>query len=153
MFEIRKVSEDDIPLIRALTFRVWPQTYEKLLSRDQIEYMLELMYSENSLRNQFKEGSRFIIVYEDGDPVGFASYANIGGTTWKLHKLYILPNQQGKGTGKLVIDHIINEVKQSNASCLQLQVKRDNKARFFYEKLGFRIIDSIDFDIGKGYFM
>jgi hypothetical protein len=32
-------------------------------------------------------------------------------------------------------------------------VNRYNKARAFYEKLGFVVIDEKDFDIGNGYFM
>jgi diamine N-acetyltransferase len=36
---------------------------------------------------------------------------------------------------------------------LQLQVNRRNKAKSFYEKLGFIIIKEFDFDIGNGYVM
>ena len=59
----------------------------------------------------------------------------------------------GKGTGKFVIDHIIKEIQQQGASALQLQVNRHNKARSFYEKIGFTVIEEADFDIGNGYFM
>jgi hypothetical protein len=34
-----------------------------------------------------------------------------------------------------------------------LQVARKNKAKYFYEKLGFTVIATADFDIGNGYFM
>lgn len=153
MFEIKNATKVDIPLIRELTFRVWPQTYASLLPKDQIEYMLKLMYSEESLENQMKEGSRFVIIYDDGNPVGFAAFEEIKPSIWKLHKLYILPNQQGKGTGRFMLDHIIDSIKQQNAKALQLQVKRDNKAKDFYEKQGFTIIETADFDIGNGYFM
>jgi ribosomal protein S18 acetylase RimI-like enzyme len=70
-----------------------------------------------------------------------------------LHKLYVLPGQQGKGSGKFMMDHILNEIKKEGATAIQLQVKRDNKARFFYEKLGFYISKEIDLDIGNGYLM
>lgn len=153
MHEIQAATENDIPLIRELTFRVWPQTYALLLSPDQISYMLDMMYSEASLQRQMKEGCTFIIVREDNEPAGFASYQQTGPGLFKLHKLYVLPNQQGKGTGRLMIDYIIHEIQQQGATRLQLQVKRDNKARFFYEKLGFSIIEEADFDIGNGYLM
>lgn len=154
MFEIKKATIKEIPLIRELTFRVWPQTYASILSQEQIDYMLELMYSEASLQNQMtKEGSQFIIVYEDGNPVGFASFAETEPKRWKLHKIYILQNQQGKGTGRFVIDHIIEEIKKKGASSLFLQVNKHNKAKLFYEKLGFREVDFINLDIGNGFFM
>jgi len=154
VFEIRRATLDDIPLIRELNFRIWPQTYAPILSQEQIDYMLDLMYSEASLTRQMtKEGCHFIIVYENGNPVGFASFNETEAGIWKLNKIYILPNQQGKGTGRFTLDYIINTIKVKGAKSLQLQVNRYNKAKDFYEKLGFSVIKIADFDIGKGYFM
>ena len=57
MFDIRKAGVDDISLIRELTFRVWPQTYASILTQEQIDYMLEMIYSENSLQKKItKDG-------------------------------------------------------------------------------------------------
>lgn len=153
MFSIRKAFEKDIPLIRKLTFEVWPQTYAAIISQQQIDYMLEMMYSETSLQKQMGEGIQFILVYDEEAPVGFAAYQQIQPGVYKLHKIYILTSQQGKGTGKFVIDHIIHDIKQKGAGGLQLQVNRHNRARSFYEKLGFAVIEEADFDIGNGYFM
>ncbi len=85
--------------------------------------------------------------------MGFAAYQEIEPTLFKLHKIYILATQQGKGTGKFLISHIIKTIKELGAFSLQLQVNRDNKAKFFYEKNGFTIIQEADFDIGNGFFM
>ena len=153
LFKIRNATADDIGLIRELTFKVWPQTYAAIISQQQIDYMLETMYSEASLKKQMDEGCRFIIVFDEEEPAGFAAYQEIRPTTWKLHKIYILTTQQGKGTGKFVIDHLIKEIQQQGAVTLQLQVNRHNKARSFYERLGFAVIEEADFDIGNGYFM
>ena len=153
MRSIQKIAEQDIPLIRQLTFQVWPQTYAALLTPQQIEYMLDLMYSEESLRRQMSEGAQFIAVYDAGEPVGFASYQQIKPAVYKLHKLYVLPSQQGKGTGRFMIDWIINEITPLGARALQLQVYKKNKAKSFYEKLGFAVIKDINIDIGNGFFM
>mgnify|MGYP001589001185 FL=1 len=153
MFSIRNASAADIPLIRELTFKVWPQTYKALLTPEQIEYMLGLMYSESSLAGQMESGILFLIVYDGQEPVGFAACEETGLRLWKLHKLYILQSQQGKGTGRFVIDHIIDKIKKDGAEALHLQVKRDNPAQDFYKKIGFEIIEEKDFDIGNGYFM
>jgi diamine N-acetyltransferase len=154
MFEIRKATAVDIPLIRELTFLVWPQTYTSILTQQQINYMLEMMYSESSLEKQMtKDGCQFIIVYEDGNPVGFASYGEEEPQRWKLNKIYILENQQGKGTGKYVINYIIEEIKKHKARSLFLQVNQYNKAKYFYERLGFNEVDFVNLDIGNGFFM
>lgn len=153
MYNIRNASVEDIPLIRELTFKVWPQTYAALLSAAQIEYMLEMMYSEQSLQKQIDGGAAFIIVFEKGEPVGFASYQEIKPAAYKLHKLYILPSQQGKGTGRYVIDHILQTIKEKGAATLQLQVNKHNKAKDFYERTGFTVLEEIKLDIGSGYVM
>jgi diamine N-acetyltransferase len=153
VYKIVKATTEDVPLIRELAFKVWPQTYAPILTLAKIEYMLDLMYSEKSLQNQMKDGAEFIIVYEDQEPVGFASYQEMKPTIFKLHKIYVLPNQQGKGTGRFIIDDIIGTIQPGGATALQLQVNRDNKARYFYEKLGFTIIEEIDLDIGNGHYM
>jgi len=152
-FKIRKASARDIPLIRELCFKVWPQTYAPILSQAKIDYMLELMYSSSSLEKQMQSGSQFVLAYENSEPVGFAAYLKKSPSTFKLDKIYVLPSQQGKGTGRFLIDYIIGEIEAVGATALQLQVNRKNKAKKFYEKLGFVVLEEQDIDIGNGFFM
>ena len=154
MLSIRKATAANIPLIRELTFAIWPQTYSSIISQQQINYMLEMMYNPATLQKQMEEECcTFIIVYDADEAIAFASYNETEPQLWKLNKIYILPSQQGKGTGKFIIRYIVNEIKSRHAKALQLQVNRENKAKYFYEKLGFKIIQTADFDIGNGYFM
>ena len=154
MLTVTKATSADIPLIRKLTFEIWPKTYSDVISKKQIDYMLEIMYNPATLQKQIEEdGCTFIIVYDDKEPVAFASYNETEPQLWKLNKIYILSSQQGKGTGKFIINYIVDEIKAKQAKALQLQVNRENKAKDFYERLGFKIIKTADFDIGNGYFM
>ena len=146
----------DIPLIRELTFKIWPVTYGPILSREQIDYMLEMMYSPASLEQQMLEqGHRFVIAYESSQPAGFASFSqkDIDNAAYKLHKIYVLPGLQGKGVGKKLVDHIIQSILPAGAKTLELNVNRHNTAKTFYEKQGFEIVRTEDIAIGKGYFM
>lgn len=153
MFSARPAATADIELIRQLTFRVWPQTYAPILSPEQIEYMLDMMYSPASLEKQMNDGARFVIAYDGDEPVGFASFQEIKPAVYKLHKLYVLTSQQGKGTGRFLVDHICGLIQPSGARSLQLQVNKRNKAKTFYEKLGFTVIEEMMLDIGNGYYM
>jgi len=154
MLSVTKATVTDIPLIRQLTLAIWPQTYSDIISKAQIDYMLNQMYNPTTLQKQMEEdGCTFIIVYDDKEPVAFASYNETEPAIWKLNKIYILYSQQGKGTGKFIINYIVDEIKEKQAKALQLQVNRQNKAKDFYERIGFKIIQTADFDIGNGYFM
>ncbi len=150
---IRNASVDDIELIRNLNLQVWPQTYSHLITPEQISYMLEIMYSRESLKKQMTEDHQFIILYDNNILIGFASYSEIEPHIFKLHKLYILPAHHGGGKGRFVIEHIQNNILAKGAKALQLNVNRNNVAKIFYERLGFEVIRKEDIDIGNGYFM
>ena len=156
MQEIHKAGIKDIDLVQELAFSIWPDAYGVVLSKDQLNYMLELIYSKDAITKQIELGHQFILVYENDIAVGFASYSpKITGNQaiFRLHKLYVLPSQQGKGTGKLLLNFILEEIKQTGAKILELNVNRHNKAFHFYTKLGFTISKEEDIDIGNGYFM
>lgn len=153
MQRIRIATVDDIPLIRELTYQVWPQTYRDILTEAQIEYMLDMMYSPSSLQQQMQDGCHFIIVYQNEEPVGFASGQLINTNIGKLHKIYVIPAAQKTGAGKLLLQHVYDFIKSQGGTALQLQVNRHNNARYFYEKEGFEVIEEADFAIGNGYYM
>jgi len=150
---IRKAYPADIPLIRNLALKIWPVTYAQILSIEQMNYMLDKMYSEEALLNDMNNKIEFILVYDGVEVVGFAAYGWIEPGVCKLHKIYLLPATQGKGFGKFTITQIIKALQKRKASALQLNVNRHNKAKDFYEKIGFAVIREEDIDIGNGYFM
>ena len=154
-FSIRLAGASDIPLIVNLATKIWPITYKDILTPAQLAYMMEMIYSPASLQRQMKEnGHQFIIVFDETKDLGFASYSPImAKEVFKLHKIYVLTNQQGKGLGKGIVDWIIREIAVDGAHALRLNVNRFNKAKQFYEKLGFTVIGEEDIDIGNGYFM
>jgi GNAT superfamily N-acetyltransferase len=150
---IRKAYPGDIPLIRDMAYKIWPQTYSSILSQEQLEYMLGRLYNEKTLHEQMEQDVEFILAYDGVHPVGFASFGLLTPGVYKLHKLYVLPSQQGKGTGRFIIEQLVKAMKTKGATTLQLNVNRQNKAMSFYEKLGFAVIRQEDIDIGNGYFM
>lgn len=152
---IHEASQLEIEIIQSLIQRIWKPTYHKILSEDQMDYMLERMYDPLTLRNQMDEGHKFLLLNEDSSPVGFAGfqfdYPEPG--ICKLHKLYLLPETQGKGLGKMLIHEVIEQAKQAGQQSLWLNVNRHNKAFDFYKRYGFEIRGEEDIDIGNGYFM
>lgn len=154
MTTIRDAVIQDIPLIRELAFAIWPQTYGAILSKGQLDYMMDLIYSPAALKRQMEEGDRFLVLEMNGIPEGFASFGAIEpAATFKLHKLYIRPDRQKSGFGKMLLEQVIAMVGALEGAALQLNVNRFNKARQFYERMGFRVLREEDIDIGQGYFM
>ncbi|MFT4023131.1 MAG: GNAT family N-acetyltransferase [Flavihumibacter sp.] len=151
---IRNADQDDIPTIGWLAHQVWPVAYGQLIPAAQLDYMLDLFYSPASLEKQIREWNhRFIIAEINLQEVGFASYSHLHNGLWKLHKLYVLPELQGKGIGRALIDMVEEEVRTHQGAHLVLNVKKDNPAIRFYESLGFSIERAEIIDIGQGYRM
>lgn len=115
MYNIRNAGTEDIPLIRHLAQTIWPDAYSAIISKEQLDYMLDLMYSDASLQKQFADGCHFILLLDDERTVGFASFQEVGPPVWKLHKLYILTAEQGKGAGRFMIDHIVSTIRPLGA--------------------------------------
>jgi len=155
MITIRKAKEQDIEVIRDIAAATWPSTYLDIIGQNQIDYMLDKMYNKGELLNQLMEGHIFLIAEDNENQFGFAGYSvvNHEERVYKLHKLYVLPSAHGKGVGKILINEVFNQVKDSGASALQLNVNKHNKAKDFYLKGGFTIKESVKIDIGEGYVM
>jgi len=153
--QIVVASKEQLPNVRELALKIWPVTYKSVISEGQIDYMLDMMYSNDSLEKQLQNNRIFLLVEEDNHFVGFASYElhcdNSNKT--KIHKLYVLPETQGKGIGRQLIDCIAQIALSNENSILQLTVNKYNKAKDFYIKNGFEITDEAVFDIGNGYIM
>ncbi len=152
---IRKATTSDIPLIRDIAMAIWPQTYTSIVGSAQVDYMLNQFYTPSALQQQMADGQQFLLAYDDeGLPAAFASYSPFDDHSYKLNKLYILPDRQGKGMGRAVMEHVKNELAKSNITRIVLNVNIYNSpALAFYTRLGFQQIMREDIDIGNGYFM
>lgn len=155
MIEIKRAGINDMPKVHQLAHEIWPSAYSSILSTEQLEYMLNLIYSIPSLEHQYSVlKHQFILVFENEIAIGFASFSqHEDASIYHLNKIYVLPGMQGKNIGKKILNYITQEIKKTGAATLQLNVNRYNTARNFYEKQGFKIIREEDIDIGEGYFM
>ncbi len=155
MILFRKAKEEDLQLISDLAEEIWPQTYSDYITKAQLRYMLDLMYSRGELLAQLQQGYSFLIAEDGAKDVGFAcsSLVDAESGTYKLHKLYVLPEMHGKGVGKILINEVKNIAQRNGGKFLQLNVNRNNKAKDFYLKGGFKIKETVDVNIGNGFFM
>ena len=134
--------------------------------------MLARMYALETLREELcSQEIRYELLLVDGKPTGFASYGPTeAGTprcpesfrgkeqdtvsTFKLHKLYVVPEWHGHGLGSLLLQRVEGEVRAAGAHCLILSVnKRNAQAIAAYKRNGFAIAESVVTDIGGGFVM
>jgi ribosomal protein S18 acetylase RimI-like enzyme len=150
---IRPASIIDIPVIRQIADKTWPAAYEELLGKDQVEYMLDKLYSHQALEDQMKKQHYFFLALKEYEAVGFTSFSKVEKDIYKLQKLYVLPSLQKSGLGKELLQTVETVAKSMGGRKLQLNVNRKNIAKRFYERNGFAVIKEENIDIGSGYFM
>lgn len=148
--EVLEAGEPEIDAIKTIAYPAWESTYLKIVSQEQFDFMYNEMYSDSSLKKQIAEGHKFFILYEDKKPAAFVSFIK-NNNTIRIPKLYVHPSHQKKGFGKILLNKVA-ELNREKYGVIELNVNRFNPAKFFYQKLGFKITEEIDVPIGK-YFM
>lgn len=153
---MRPATIDDYDAIYNIAITTWKDTYGTILSAEQFDYMINLMYSKSAISEQMNsKGHKFYMVEnEEGIPFGFCSYEidNQPGKT-KLHKLYVLPQTHGKGVGRSFINLVEEAARNNGNTSVILNVNRFNPAYEFYLRVGFNNMGEQNVDIGNGYFM
>ena len=113
-------------------------------------------YTRLALAKQIENKEQlFYLILDSESTIGFIgiehNYKNEAIT--KIHKIYLLPETQGKGYGKIVFESIEKFALENKSNELLLNVNRFNTALNFYKKLGFEIKETVDIEIGNGYLM
>jgi GNAT superfamily N-acetyltransferase len=154
MYSIREATVNDAETIHQLAHEIWPPTYGPILSGEQLTFMLADRYSVETLSGQIKKNSQtYLLLFEDEKPAAFAAYSpDDDPEVYRLHKLYLLPSTQGKGYGRALLETVYDKVRSAGKNKLDLNVHRQNPAKSFYDKMGFKVLYEADIPFGP-YFL
>lgn len=151
-----KIDSSQVQFIQDLAYAIWPSAYGEILSKEQLEYMLAKFYSIHELEKQLIEKQHvfYLATNNFDNPQGFVSFElNATPNKTKIHKIYVLPETQGTGLGKKLVSIVKDKALENNQKAIFLNVNKYNKAKFFYEKLGFSVTKEEVIDIGNDYVM
>lgn len=175
-YDIISAGADDLQMVHDMAEVVFRHTYRDILSAEQMEYMMEWMYSLPSLHQQLKDGHVYYIGLgqEDRDsndgragqedrqkPSGYVSIqpdglAEDGRLVYHLQKIYVMPSAQGSGLGRVLFETAIEHIRTASGgrpARIELNVNRNNPAVGFYKHLGMKLLRQGDFPIGNGFYM
>ncbi len=150
-------SEHEFPVVRALAETIWRQHYTRIISREQIDYMLAGRFSDDALRDQLQAPDKWLeLLRVSGTPVGYCGYELSPEVrdALKLGQLYVLESHRGKGLGRFMLGYVEKRARDLGRHTLVLQVnKRNTGAIAFYRQAGFEVVCEAVFDIGAGFVM
>ncbi len=150
-----QIKANQLPIVIELTKKIWPVAYGTILSKAQLDFMIQKFYNETALQELMQKGHVFYLAQDEKENyVGFVSYEiNSVPDKTKIHKIYVLPETQGTGLGRQFFELVKEQAKENNQNAIFLNVNKYNNALHFYTKLGFSIVNDEVIDIGEGYVM
>lgn len=143
MIQIVKANLDDVQLIHRLAHTIWPEAYRHVLSREQIDFMLEKTYTISAITELMAQGQCYVLALEQTGPAGFMAM-RLKSDCLRIESLYLLPQTQGKGYGRELIAHAQQLGLRESRPYLELNVNRRNPAYYFYQKVGFSLHRRVD---------
>ena len=137
--DIRLAGTNDLQTIHEMAEIVFRETYRTILSPEQMDYMMEWMYSLPNLEDQVLRGHVYYIAWAGDEPQGYVSVRK--------------DSVDADGTEVWHLEKHVRDNKMSVKARIELNVNRNNPAVGFYRNQGFSIIRQGDFPIGNGFYM
>lgn len=138
MLEVRRASANDLDAVRQLLHDTWHATYDETMGGEAVNDITSRWHSEENLTRQLADRDGCFLVAEGPDEtiVGHAGAVRKTTDVVSLARLYVLPEQQGSGTGTVLLAAVIDWAGQGTT--IELEVETANTAAIgFYHKHGF----------------
>jgi ribosomal protein S18 acetylase RimI-like enzyme len=135
MIAVRRAELSDVDAIRQIGLTTWPVAYAGLVSDAFITDGLAQWWSVEAVERGISKG--ITLVATDGDEL--LGMAGLGREEdfWVMWKLYVLPDQQGRGVGKALLDAAIAALPDGTPELLLDVLVANEPAIGFYRSRGF----------------
>ncbi len=147
------------PLLTSISLQSFREAFEKDNNPDDFKAYVDEAFREEQILKDLKEpGSIFYIAYCNGEVVGYARLRAStevndkfpGKKLIELHRLYSLGKYIGRGIGKALMNHCLQEAKHKGFDVIWLGVwEHNDHALGFYKSFGFEKFGSHVFMVGN----
>lgn len=147
-------SEEEIKTLEKLASEIWNEYWPFILSKSQIDYMLNKFQSNEAIKTQIEqEKYTYNIIKDKENVIGYFGISTKSNYLF-LSKLYIKKDFRGFGYGKLAFEEIKQIALENNKKAIHLTVNKNNLRTInTYKKWGFKTIDSVVTNIGNNFVM
>lgn len=153
--QIRHAGIGDEKILVEIQAASWKDAFAGILSQKELEQYTDVqaateMYA-HILRGNIANGS---ILYVDEKPHGMAFWGECressNANTAEVICIHSLRNNWGKGYGSVLMQHVLDEIREAGYTSVDLWVFAENaRARKFYEKHGFVLTEKTKVDYGS----
>ena len=153
--EIRICKTDEqLAQLARLANEIWHEYFARLLSPEQIDYMVQMYQSPDALtRAVRREGYTYFLGYEGDDLVGYCGVKPDGDRLF-LSKLYLRSDMRGKHLSSLLLARAVELACTEGKRAVYLTCNKYNAHSLdVYHAKGFKDVDAVVTDIGPGVVM
>ena len=139
---VRVAHDGDFPALQALTNRCWRTNYGDLIPAETLEMFLAGDDGERWRAYRDRWGGERWVAERDGEVVGYAGAgpprdADAPAGSGELYAVFVDPGEQGRGTGRALIEHAAAYLRERGFAAAHLWVIAAAAAtRGFYERCG-----------------
>jgi GNAT superfamily N-acetyltransferase len=147
----KKISKDDIKTLRSLMDRIYHPAYINYWKDGGKWYVDELYNKENLDQELQDKNAEYFFILQVDQIIGIIrivwnidTHYQYDKNYVKLHRLYLDQEIQNKGTGRIIMNWLIEEANRREYKKLWLEVmEKQHQAIHFYKKLNFKKADRV----------
>lgn len=147
--KIRKARNGDEKTLAYIQTESWKAAFADIISDDDLKKYTDITKAESMYENVLKSRYAEISILEiDGKPHCIAAWSKARNPEFadstELICIHSLCDNWSKGYGTMMMNHILDEIKNSGYNSVLLWAfEKNTRARSFYEKHGFVLTDNM----------
>ena len=126
---IKQAYKEDLQVVKYITIETINQIYPHYYPKGAVEFFVE-HHNDTNILSDIEAGKVFLCVNEEGQPVGTVSIKEND-----ICRLFVLPEYQGKGYGRKLLDFAENEITKKYE---EIMIDASLPAKRIYLKRGYR---------------
>lgn len=145
---IRKAKLGDEKILAYIQTESWKSAFADIISAEDMTRCTDIAKVETMYENDLKSGYYEKSILEiDGKPHCIAAWGKARNPQFsdcaELICIHSLSENRGKGYGSIMMNYILDEIKNSEYNSVILWVfEKNTRARRFYEKHGFELTEN-----------
>lgn len=150
MIVFRDIEKTQLESVEKLASTLWKAHYSHILSEEQIDFMLKMFQSVDSMSEQIENGYHYVGLYDDLELAGYYAVQEQS-EFFFLSKIYFSSRIRGHGCFKKALEDMSRF--NPNGKPIKLTVNRFNPSANIYLNVGFKVVGEEKKPIGNSYFM
>ena len=154
---IRRVSMEETSLLKKVSTETFSSAFSNMNTEPNMKQYLSRAFKEEQIQKELlTPDSAFYFLTIKHEVIGYtklnlgnAQTEKVNSDAIEIQRIYLYEKMQGKGYGRMLIEHAEGIGREHNCPIIWLGVwEKNDKSIRFYQNMGFKIFDQHEFPFG-----